>query len=175
MFAKHQMCEALLFELLKGMKTMSDECNNCPDCGCAVGQPHQEDCDVERCSVCGIQRVSCGGCEGHDPLVSVWSGQWPTEERPKLNIDCPRAIVLDNSNCSQQVYYALLDGGESDDEDAVWLFVSTDHYYRLGVQTCFAPRSEIRETYPGVQIADDTVGLFPAGTDVVPGDEDLDE
>lgn len=48
----------------------------CPDCGVLPGQLHHDGCDVQRCSVCGQQRLSYD-CDGHDPAMSVWTGEWP--------------------------------------------------------------------------------------------------
>lgn len=50
--------------------------NKCPDCGVVVGQPHINKCCVELCSFCGYQRITCN-CERHDPMASVWTGEWP--------------------------------------------------------------------------------------------------
>lgn len=54
----------------------------CNDCGAKVGEPHAEGCDVQRCSGCKGQRLSCycgqdGEPDCHDPNLSKWTGYWP--------------------------------------------------------------------------------------------------
>lgn len=46
----------------------------CPSCNSAIGALHRETCDVERCSRCGGQRISCG-CDVGNRIA--WSGYWP--------------------------------------------------------------------------------------------------
>jgi len=59
----------------------------CHDCGAKPGQPHEDGCDVERCSVCGGQRLCCG-CKGHDRLFARWTGIWPGDaESRAMGID----------------------------------------------------------------------------------------
>ena len=47
-------------------------------CGAKPGAPHESGCDVERCSVCGGQKLKCE-CKGHDPQFARWTGLWPGE------------------------------------------------------------------------------------------------
>ena len=49
---------------------------DCPDCGVKPGTIHVDGCDIEICSVCGEQYISCG-CPGHSKAFARWTGFWP--------------------------------------------------------------------------------------------------
>ena len=52
----------------------------CPDCATDAGKPHNDDCDIERCSACGTQRLTCN-CEDHDPMATAWEGEWRIDKK----------------------------------------------------------------------------------------------
>lgn len=65
---------------------------NCNDCGATPGNLHDLGCDVERCSQCGHQLISCdcSVCDEDSEESSYtaaqlenrlpWSGEWPFNE-----------------------------------------------------------------------------------------------
>lgn len=66
--------------------------DKCPDCKVKAGNVHKSGCDIERCSVCGGQYISCE-CDTekrgkHDATFSRWTGFWPGSlESRALNMD----------------------------------------------------------------------------------------
>lgn len=83
----------------------------CPDCGTEVGQPHRGECDVERCSVCGCQRLTCN-CKGHDPTKSAWTGEWPPERHHRtVQVTCDLRGVLQMAAEESSVVRTCLEMG----------------------------------------------------------------
>jgi hypothetical protein len=52
----------------------------CPDCAVPAGRLHDIGCDVERCSLCGMQRIGCDCDQDQNPYPRLaWTGIWPGE------------------------------------------------------------------------------------------------
>jgi hypothetical protein len=54
---------------------------SCPDCGVKPGDYHLSGCDVERCSQCGRQLISCDCNEAEYRIP--WLGEWPVANENK--------------------------------------------------------------------------------------------
>ena len=61
-----------------------DLLKNCHDCGAKPGQQHRDGCDVERCSICGRQRISCFCGKKEDKDFAKWTRIWPGEAESKF-------------------------------------------------------------------------------------------
>jgi hypothetical protein len=83
----------------------------CPDCGVAPGQIHKMNCDVERCSGCGDQYISCD-CRPfvHDEQFARWTGFWPG----KLEA---QALGIDLNQFYEEGYHKRLFAKPESDED----------------------------------------------------------
>ena len=47
---------------------------NCPDCNASPGRYHMKGCDIERCTTCEGQRLSCDCPDHGDCQREKWSG-----------------------------------------------------------------------------------------------------
>ena len=65
------------------MRKEPEKLRQCHDCAAKPGEIHQDNCDVERCSVCGGQRLQCN-CKGHDKAFARWTGLWPGSAEAKI-------------------------------------------------------------------------------------------
>jgi hypothetical protein len=53
--------------LIKDMRPVK----HCPDCDATIGSVHFKDCDIESCTKCGLQKLSCG-CRTEER--ETWTG-----------------------------------------------------------------------------------------------------
>ena len=107
----------------------------CPDCGAEIGQAHKNDCDIERCSSCGGQRVACD-CVGHDSGKSVWTGEWPKlEDREYIEVIF---TYSGDTKPHQSIgrYYVPSDAFRSSETLATWLLVQSPQNRPLVKASC---------------------------------------
>ena len=84
---KNVQVDAMVIRFFCEEEIMNNKLTNCHDCGAKPGNRHSLNCDVERCSVCGGQRLQCD-CKGHSRKFARWTGIWPGKaESDYLGID----------------------------------------------------------------------------------------
>jgi len=67
--------EAEIDQIIEDLWKEDSKPQTCHDCGVEPNQNHLRGCDVERCSKCKGQRISCG-CTT-EQVSEVWTGIWP--------------------------------------------------------------------------------------------------
>lgn len=56
---------------------------NCNDCGAQPGTPHEDGCDIARCTLTGMQRIQhecadhCDTCTCTPCDPDIWTGEYP--------------------------------------------------------------------------------------------------
>lgn len=76
--------------------------STCPNCGAGNCESYLNDCDIERCSVCGSQKISCD-CLDHDPQLSARTGEWPKKKNASngdnaVFYECDEYVIFDSTH-----------------------------------------------------------------------------
>jgi hypothetical protein len=91
-------------------------CENCPDCGSSIGEPHKEGCHIELCTVCGRKRhldLETHGtffsCAFHDKQTARWMGYFPFVEESDIRFVLECGERLDQLSILLSRTYNVLD------------------------------------------------------------------